>query len=358
VAEPNVLVGIGGLSERLSRSRKDWNKLTMSENDGRRRHLHANGDEMEVVEEVAERTRGGGNGSIRAIASLARHSSFNTSRPLRAGPSESASMAKGRSFRSDDEEEEERVEYRPINPPESQQLEEGGIVNEDQGVSTTTKNGRMLRLEDDTNGSSVATSINSTSPARRISSSRHPSEPLTVALGLSVNSESDDEPIIIDQPLSSGPVSARSGLDSAALPKSQISSVEIPFMPLHKIRQYSHPSRSSQPTLVSRRGLINDPISIASSSRGSSMPPRPVRAAAKAGPSWRVHSTPHTEGDSDEFGGYGTEDEIDDDEEEGLESESESDGMTLRRSVRRPRVEPEMRRSTRVAKRSVSLLIP
>ena len=129
--------------------------------------------------------------------------------------------------------------------------------------------------------------------------------------------------------------------------------VEIPLMPLDRIRDYYHPSRSQVPTLISRRALVNQSAPVLpSSSRRSSMIRRPVRQARRKITTWRVESSPLVEEVSDESGEeYGTGDEEQVDEDDELEEDAESDVVMLRRSSGREKL--EQKRSIKALKRSV-----
>jgi len=192
--------------------------------------------------------------------------------------------------------------------------------------------------------------------SRRTSSPVHPSDPSNEPLATTVPSSDDEMPRPTARlPRATRAASSQAGSTSIERMRRRVPVVEIPLMPLDRIRQYINVPRSSLPTLQSRHKLLNESISVDTSSRASSSRPRPVRAAARRGSSSRKQSSPLFTGDSDEFGGYGSED----DEDEIFEAEtgnSESDVVLLRRSGRGPEPEKVIRKSARVAKRSVSLM--
>ena len=146
---------------------------------------------------------------------------------------------------------------------------------------------------------------------------------------------------------------------SSVRPGRGVPTVEMPYMSARVLREYHDLSETSRPKTKSRVHT-NRNTAHSRSSRSSSPAPRPKRAAAmRTAPYWRVNSSPPVEEvESDDFGGYGTQDDDEEEEEEADEhTGSDSDDVALRRSARVSRHDGSKtmpRRKKRAGKRSVS----
>lgn len=259
----------------------------------------------------------------------------------------------------EEDEEEERIEMRPYDPPDLRELGvfAGEGLERAKGMPTLKARGTSTVSHTETSNPAIIDLPQSVhGPPLRVQTSNPSTDPLDII----PLSDDHDTPILLDSlPSAAQPTSFQSAAADPPRTRRRIAIVEIPLMPLHRIRQYGSSSRSGQPTLRSRGQNRIQPISVASSSRESSVfSARPIRAAARRGQASRVQSSVRSSRDSEDFGSYDTvdDDDDDDDDEDGDVSEaSESDAVVLRRSGRTGKKRsPEVRRSTRVAKRSVS----